>query len=218
MISDLGQGVHPEDAKLLKFVDDSKAMKASKTPDDIQRFQVALDELSSWEEDNNMTFNTTKFQLIRLGANKALKEGTKIYIEKPSLFSPDKPLEESRSVKDLGIMVDSDASFIIQRNSAVNKAQRKAAWVLRTFITRSRYTLVQLWKSLIQPHLDYCSQLYSPTDLNGQLRLMEQPLRAYSRRIHGCSNLDYWERLAYLKLLSTTIGGQRDIRFSILGR
>ena len=126
MISDLGGDIDPRDAKLLKFVDDSKAMKASSTPHDIQCFQVALDDLCTWEEQNNMAFNTTKFQLLRLGANKPLIKGTNIYVEKPTPQGPAKPLVESTTVKDLGILVDCEANFNPQRKAAVSKATNES--------------------------------------------------------------------------------------------
>ena len=192
-------------AKILKFVDDSKAMRAMRTPSDVQTFQVALDKLSDWEETNNMCFNKIKFLLHKLGENTALKAGTELYTEKPVVSaslgsSAASPLVESPVVKYLGVMMDSEANFWIQRSTCVNKTIRKASWVLRTFNSRSKSTLVPLWKSLIQPHMDYCSQLFSPTDKVGDLRTMEQPLRTFSRRINGYQNLNYWQRLQFLKL------------------
>ena len=59
-----------------------------------------------------------------------------------------------------------------------------------------------LWKSLVQPNFDYCSQLWSPVDQPGPLGEMEEPLRAFTRKVNGCHDITYWQRLEKLKLTS----------------
>ena len=144
-----------------------------------------------------MLFNASKFQLIRMGPNLPLIQTTHLYID-----SPTTPLVPVQEVKDLGIIIDNNGNFKAQRLAATAKAQRKAAWVLRTFTTRKPEILATLWRSLVQPNLDYCSQLWSPVDLPGPLREMEEPLKAYTRRIIGCKDLNYWERLKKLRMSS----------------
>ena len=60
----------------------------------------------------------------------------------------------------------------------------------------------KLWKSLIQPNLDYCSQLWSPVDQPGPLGALEEPLKAFSRKVYGCQHLNYWQRLSFLNISS----------------
>ena len=197
MISDLGEDVGPEQAKVLKYVDDSKGMKAVANQEDVQEFQAVINKFTEWQKKNNMRFNSSKFQLMRLGPNCTLKNSTTLFTE--DMVSPLVPIDK---VKDLGIIVDSGANFKLQRLEATSKALKKALWVLRTFDTRSPGVMVTLWKSLVQPQFDYCSQIWSPVDLPGPLQSMEQPLRAFTRKVWGCSQLSYWERLAKLKLSS----------------
>jgi hypothetical protein len=70
-----------------------------------------------------------------------------------------------------------------------------------------------LWSSLIRPHQDYCSQLWSPVGLAGELLRQESPLRAYTKRIRGFSALSYWERLEAANMYSTE---RRQERYKIL--
>ena len=70
-----------------------------------------------------------------------------------------------------------------------------------------------LWRTLIQPHQDYGSQLWSPVGLVGDLKLQEAPLRAFTKRVAGLSALPYWERLAKLSLLSSE---RRQERYKII--
>ena len=58
-----------------------------------------------------------------------------------------------------------------------------------------------LWKQLVQPHVDYCSQLYMPVS-GGKLSDLENLQRNYTSRIPSVRHLDYWARLKELQLLS----------------
>ena len=144
-----------------------------------------------------MSYNGSKFQLIRLGRNEDLKQDTSLFSEKMK-----EVILPADWVHDLGVAIEADATFSTQRSQALIKARRKAGWVMRTFYTRDRKTMITLWKSLIQPHLDYCGQLWQPANLTGEIQDLEQVLRSFSRRVQGMRNLSYWERLRDLRLLS----------------
>ena len=58
-----------------------------------------------------------------------------------------------------------------------------------------------MWTALVQPHVDYCSQLYFP-HLSRQMQKIERLQQAYSKKIPEVSHLNYWERLKHLKIYS----------------
>ena len=60
-----------------------------------------------------------------------------------------------------------------------------------------------MFKSLVQPHLDYCSQLWSPTSQD-LINKLEQVQRSLVSRIsdNRIQNLNYWEKLRSLRLYS----------------
>ena len=85
---------------------------------------------------------------------KELKENT-IY------FSADNNIVEEKEVlRDLGIMVNNEANFDHHIEKVCKTVKQKSGWILRTFRCRKPYVLTLLWKSLVQPNIDYCSQLY----------------------------------------------------------
>ena len=90
---------------------------------------------------------------------------------------------------------------------------RKFSWILRTFQTRELAPLRTLWKALVQPHQDYCSQLWAPVGLQGDLGAQETPLRSFTRGIRGLRSLPYWERLQACGLQSTE---RRQDRYRLL--
>ena len=58
-----------------------------------------------------------------------------------------------------------------------------------------------MFKTLVQPHIDYCSQLWMPHEAQN-LEKMEKLLKDYTRKIPGTVGLNYWERLSKLKMNS----------------
>ena len=69
------------------------------------------------------------------------------------------------------------------------------------FNTRGKCEMVTLYKVLVLPLQEYCSALWSPTEL-GRIRELENILRSFTRRIYGLEDLNYWERLKDLKSYS----------------
>ena len=117
--------------------------------------QEDLEKLYSWQKENNMKFNGTKFELIRYGGNKSIKENS-IY------FTPDydNVIEEKETLRDLGVILSSDMKFSEHVEKIVATVNQKMGWILRTFRSRNIFMMKILWKQLLQPHVDYCSQLY----------------------------------------------------------
>ena len=58
-----------------------------------------------------------------------------------------------------------------------------------------------MWKTYIQGHIDYCSQLWQPLQ-SGLLQRIEGLQRTYTKKISEISHLNYWERLKTLKISS----------------
>jgi hypothetical protein len=197
-IADLGDNLGPGSAVLLKYVDDTKVVKEVNSMEDMEALQVDLEALYDWQVTNNMEWNGDKFQSLRMGHNQTLRNES-------LLFTPNytDPIPEKDVVKDLGVFMERDGTFGQQRFKANAKAHQKAGWVLRTFKSQDLATLKTLWSSLIRPHQDYCSQLWSPVSSAGDLLRQEAPLRAFTKRIKGFSALTYWERLAEARMYST---------------
>ena len=62
--------------------------------------------------------------------------------------------------------------------------------------------MLTLFKSLVLPHLDYCSPLWSPVDAYS-IKAIESVQRKFTRRLYnGSQRPDYWVRLSELRLYS----------------
>ena len=61
--------------------------------------------------------------------------------------------------------------------------------------------MLTLWKSLVIPILDYCSQLWSPSKV-GEIQQIEEIQQSFTRKIRGDCKQDYWQRLKQYNLYS----------------
>ena len=97
--------------------------------------------------------------------------------------------------------MSSSCSFSEHINRTCKKARDMCSWILRTFSSRSPLLMITLWKSLVQPILDYCSQLWCHIQL-GQIKQLEEIQKSFTRKIKLDQKLNYWERLKVLRLYS----------------
>ena len=110
-------------------------------------------------------------------------------------------IQQFDSIRDLGIIVSDDAKFDKHMEKVISTVRQKIGWVFRTFYTRRTDILKQLWKSVIQCHIDYCSQLYKPGQSKGMLSI-EKLFYDFTLRIPEVRLENYWKRLEILKMYS----------------
>ena len=111
-------------------------------------------------------------------------------------------------------MISSDLTFSLHIQNTVAKSQQMCGYILRTFSIRSPDVMITLFKSLIQPHLDYCVQLWFPHKIQDMQKL-EAIQRSFTSRIAGLSDSDYWARLKKLNLYSVQRRYERYIAIYI---
>ena len=58
-----------------------------------------------------------------------------------------------------------------------------------------------MWNSLIQCHIDYCSQLWAPGE-GADLQKLEKLLKDYLAKVPELNELPYWEKLSTIKMNS----------------
>ena len=113
-----------------------------------------------------MEFNDIKFELLRYGLNQIIKDVTEYYT--PQV----RTITTKNTVKDLGVLMSDDCRFKQQINAISEKAKNLISWILRTFKTREYEVMITLYKSLVLPILEYCSDLWSPID-TGSIQQLE---------------------------------------------
>ena len=179
------------------FADDTRVQRGVSSASDCSALQSDLESIYTWANEVNMTFNSEKFECLRYWADP----------DKAPPFqylAPDsQPIEVKTDLRDLGVRISSNLSFSIHIENVVTAASKLVGWGLRTFHGRGRAVMLTLLKSLVQPKLDYCSQLWSPSDQSSINRIesVQRHLvdRITDRKLIG---LNYWEKLSELHLYS----------------
>ena len=97
------------------------------------------------------------FKYLGFGPNDQIKNDTNYFTEEMEEI-----IEQVNCCRDLGVTVSDNCKFDQHIDNVCNRVRQKSGWVLRTFYTRTPHFMKTIFKSLIQPHIDYCSQLWMP--------------------------------------------------------
>ena len=177
------------------FADDTRVKRGIQCQQDCATLQADLRVIYSWASKVNMHFNGDKFECLRICPGKS----------NPTDFDylgPDgESIEVKDSLKDLGVYLSSNLSFKVQVEKVVASASKLGGWGLRTFRRRSLATMKTIWKTLVQPKLDYCSQFWSPGD-QYSINKLESVQRNFLSRVSSFDELNYWEKLQKMKIYS----------------
>ena len=193
MISDIDENINY--SILSSFADDTRVLKEVTELMDSFKLQHDLNQIYEWTKRNNMKLNGCKFEHLSYGRNKDAKSYS-TYLNNAHC-----KIETKNSVKDLGVLMTNDGKFDDHINAVVNKVNNLVSWILRTFETRDEKIMLTLWKSLVIPHLDCCSQLWSPIK-RGQQQKLELLQNNFLKKVHGSFQLTYWEHLEKLNVYS----------------
>ena len=188
-INDLPEGIRN---KIFMFADDVKLAGPCSTPVINQR---DIDYMSNWQDKWLLKFNTDdgKCKIMHTGKRNPHHEYFLNGIQLPTVDTE----------KDLGVNVTCNLQWEHHIELAVNKAKSVVAWVSRSVISRDPKVMVNIYKSLVRPHLEYCVQLWSPSPRHGNWNLimkLEDVQRQYTRLIDGVGLLKYEDRLNRLGL------------------
>ena len=193
LIGDIDQNI--AQSFLSSFADDTRLLREVNGVQDASALQRDLETIYQWAVDNNASFNDKKFEALRHGNDETLKMTT-------SYTAPDGTIiSEKPHLRDLGVTMSADGTFKQHITNICQSARNMCSWILRTFESRSPDLMLTLWKSLIIPILDYCSQLWSPSKV-GEIQQIEDLQKAFSRKIRSSKRENYWQRLKTYHLYS----------------
>ena len=178
------------------FADDTREGMAVGNVSDAEVIQSDLSILGVWSESVNMSFNNLKFECVKSRFNEFLKK-------EYNYMTPDmsEVIEEKESIRDLGVILSSNGEFNDHLAKVITKVKQRMGWIHRSFLTNNIDFRRFMWKTYISGIIDYCSQIWCPTDIV-KIFSLEQVLRQYSANTKGLENKNYWERLKLLRLSS----------------
>ena len=174
----------------------------------ITSLQMDLNDTSYWTQDMQMSFNYDKCHVLHLGRNNSrhpyFLTKQKDLVIKPAGRSYDLnfiPLQEVTEEKDLGVIVDEQLSFSTHIATKVNKANKMVGCIRHSFKHLTTRSFKLLFQSLVRPHLEYATAVWSP-HLKKHQRLIENVQRRATKLLPQLRELDYSTRLERLQLPS----------------
>ena len=156
---------------------------------------------------NNMKLHESKFEVMNycLNSTATLRSMPfasclyEYYTAKSA--AQDSMIEPTAIVRDLGVHLSADCTWTAHVQRTAQSASKMAAWILSVFKDRSPLLMLTLFKSMVRSILEYCCAVWDPNKV-GDIQSLEAVQRHFTKRVAGCSDLDYWERLKKLKMLS----------------
>ena len=204
-----------ENSKVSFFADDTRLSKHMASMNDVYQLQNDLENIIKWSKENNMQLHEDKFELTShwTTPDTSLLQLSFIVYETVtySISSGDK-IVPVQTVRDLGVTITEDLSWSIHVSTSVKKAWNKSACVFSVFKTREPAPMLALYKSLVWSIMEYCCPLWSPSKV-GDIQALESIQWTFTSKIAGLNNINYWQRLKKLNLMSLQ---QRRERYIIL--
>ena len=193
--------LYADDSKLFTYMQDSQEHSHTELA-----LQEDINSLSRWSETMQMSFNVDKCHALHMGtANKnytytlpKVSEENKTTNSIGYTYTLHR-LKNVQEEKDLGVIVDNQLSFKSHISSKISKANTMIHIVRNTFKYLDEAMFKLLFKSIIRPHLEYASPVWSPITRVEKARI-EGVQRRATKLVPTLSNLPYTERLQHLKL------------------
>ena len=203
-----------KNSKSLTFADDTKLMKVIAHLLCSALLQADLTSVIQWSIANNMLLHEDKFVVMNYCLNLSmLLRNLPFTAETRQYHTTDGMiLEASPYTRDLGVYLADDCSWSFHINKISKEARKIASWVLGAFRDRSVLTMTILFKSLVRSKLEYCCPLWNPAKII-DIQTIENVQKEFTRKINGLSDLNYWDRLKRLKMLSLQ---RRRERYTII--
>ena len=193
-IADIGDNL--KKSTIASYADDSKVHIIIKEIKDGLDLQIDVETLYNWTTKNLMEFNTTKFEVLKIGDNKDLKESI-VYKTPEGEIIP-----ETELTTDLGLNFNNKGNFGDHIQIKTSKAKQMSGYILRTFVIRNPQPMLTLFKSLVLPHIEYCCIIWNP-HTQKEINLLESVQRHYTCKLEGMEECDYYQRLKVLNMYST---------------
>ena len=144
-----------QESSVALYADDCKALRVVNCPTDLMMFQDDLDSLSTWSQQNRMTFNVKKCKLMRITQKKQPFR---------SSFTPNgSVLEDVNEFRNLGLLTNHRLSWNSHVDAITNKAKRILGLLRRTCRGwKDTETLKVLHCTLVRSSVEYGSVVWPP--------------------------------------------------------
>ena len=139
------------------YADDLLLHREIKCIEDYSKLQQDVNKLASWVDDNKLTLNSKKCKYMIISRLR------KKSVPNCAIQLNDQALERVRQYKYLGVVITEDLTWSTYISKITSKARKVVGLIYRQFYSMSSTpSLLQLYISLVRPHLEYASPVWDP--------------------------------------------------------
>ena len=149
------------------FADDTNLFKSSQ---DISIIENVLNEelknISLWLKVNKLSLNVKKTHFIVFTKRKKFNESIKLLIDNQTI-------EEARSKKFLGVIIDKKITWKDHINYLAGKVSRAIGMMVKAKKYLGKEALLTLYYSFVYPYLTYCNHIWGATYISNLKKLIK---------------------------------------------
>ena len=159
-----------------------------KEENDRIRMQVGLKNAEEWAKLWKMFFHIKKCKYLHIGKNLPDTQYIMSVEQNPT------EVTQVTSEKDLGVIFDEKMIFRDHISKKAALANRNLGLIFRSFTYIDKAMFLNLYKSLVRPHLEYATSVWSPMYKKDSITLGNVQIRA-TRLVNSLSGRTYEDRL-----------------------
>ena len=145
-------------SNIILYADDIALYLPIKEQSDYSQLQEDVTSLSSWVTANHLKLNVSKCCFMTFS-----RKRSPLYPDAPLHVGDNCPLSRVDDFKYLGVTLSFDFTWSKHITSICNKTRKLIGMYYRKFYKYSnQVTSLKLYKSIIRPHLEYASPVWSP--------------------------------------------------------
>jgi hypothetical protein len=154
-IDDVARLPLSEGTSLVLYADDMLLYRAINSPEDFTILQEDINTVNNWVTRNYLKLNVAKCKFMHISRRRQCHPV-------PNLLLDGVHLERVTSFKYLGILLNEDLKWSSHVESVCNKARKILGLIYRRFCDADPSALLQLYLSLVRPHLEYGCHIWDP--------------------------------------------------------
>jgi len=195
-INDIDLVITDTSTKIFKYADDSKFGRQIRCFSDAVSLQATIDGIWNWSEKWGMSIHPQKTCVLHFGHGNPEYEykinGTKIL--------------SVVSAKDLGVIVNNSCKPSMHVSTITKKANGMLSQLNRTFLSRNKDIMINLYKVFVRPILESAVSAWCPWERQ-DINAIEKIQRRATRMVPSLGGIDYETRLSICGL--TTLEDRR---------
>ena len=180
----------------IMYADDTSITVSARTLNEaVELINKALENVSDWLKFNRIALNISKSKFMIF--NSKGNYNAHLYID-------NNEIERVEELKYLGVIVDDKLKFNKNGEHVLKKLNKKLGFLRRNGFKMNEFSRTLYYKSLVQPHLDYCSFIFNIMD-KGWIDKFQIVQNKFIRAIKRSDNYNYQLIRKELKIVQISI-------------